>query len=151
TNPSHRLRRTKQGRVAVTIRKDDNDNTLGFAFRDEFAAQNSVEKKPQTAAKPEPEANTKPEQTTGEILDFRPKPAEEFLDRSVDLETLRIPLTRFPGVKRTIPDAELVCRSWQELIAEIAPDPAPVIAEKKHVPYYIAGTLKDAEFVGKTR
>src|SRR5215467_16270503 len=100
----------------MTTRKDDDDkNMSGFAFRDEFAAQNLVEKKPQTIAKPEPEANTKPEQTSGEILDFRPKPAEEFLDRSVDLETLRIPLTRFPAVNRTIPDAELVCDGWQGL------------------------------------
>ena len=34
---------------------------------------------------------------------------------------------------------------WTEFIAEVAPEDAPLIGQKKHVPYYIAGTLKDAE------
>jgi len=113
---------------------------------------------PETKAKPEAETKQSAAEQDlteapheAEVLDFRPKPVEEYLDRNVDLETLQIPLTRFPGVKRTIPDAELVCEGWRELIAEIAPSPAPAIAEKKYVPYYIAGTLKEAEFVGKTR
>src|SRR5262249_52471845 len=119
------------------MRKDGNDDTSGFAFQEEFAAQ-----------KPQPETE---KQSSAEVLDFRSKPAEEYLDRRVDLETLTYPLTRFAGVKQTIPNAELVCTGWRELVAEIAPSPAPVIAEKQHVRYYIAGTLKQAEFIGKTR
>ena len=58
---------------------------------------------------------------------------------------------RFPGVKRVIPEWELVLNGWTEFIAEVAPEAAPLIGQKKHVPYYIAGTLKDAELSDAAR
>ena len=61
-------------------------------------------------------------QHSAEILDFQPKPAHEYFDPTVNLETLPIPLVRFPGFKKTIPDKELVCKGWQEFIAEVAPE-----------------------------
>ena len=74
---------------------------------------------------------------------------EKYLNHTVDLEELPIPLVRFPGLKQTIPDKEVICNGWTEAISEIAPsDLAAVVPEKKDVPYYIGGTLKDAEFVG---
>jgi hypothetical protein len=94
-------------------------------------------------------------QHSAEILDFQPKPAHEYLDPTVNLETLPIPLVRFPGFKKTIPDKELVCKGWQEFIAEVAPEltgvaPNQMIWRKENVPYFIAGTLIEAEFVAKT-
>jgi hypothetical protein len=44
-----------------------------------------------------------------------------------------------------------LCSGRSAFTEEIAPDPAPVIDRKEDVPYYIAGTLREAEFVGKTR
>jgi hypothetical protein len=74
-------------------------------------------------------------------------PAEQYLDPNVDPERLTFPLTRFPGLKRVEPDLEAVCDGWSEFIAEVAPDPAPVIERKEQVPYYIGGTLKEAELI----
>lgn len=78
-------------------------------------------------------------------------PRAHYLDTSIDLETLPIPVARFPGSERPLLEREMICRGLSAFIKEIAPHPAPVIALKRDVPYYIAGTLKVAEFVGKTR
>jgi hypothetical protein len=67
----------------------------------------------------------------------------------VDLERLPIPLARFGGIKVVLPDLEATYLGWSEVIEEVAPDPAPVFQHKDRVPYYIAGTLKDAELVNK--
>jgi hypothetical protein len=70
-----------------------------------------------------------------------------YLDQSVSLENLPMRFTRFPGIKRVLPDREVACSGWSALVEEIAPDPAPVIERKDQVPYYIAGTLKEAELI----
>jgi hypothetical protein len=64
---------------------------------------------------------------------------------------LALPLLRFPGSREGEPEEEKICKGWSGFIAEIAPNPAPVIQQKEQVPYHIAGTLKEAEFVHKTR
>jgi hypothetical protein len=74
-----------------------------------------------------------------------PSPTAKYLDRSVDLESLRIPFARFSGIKRVMPEREAVCLGWTKFVQETAPDPAPVFDRKDMVPYYIAGTLKEAE------
>src|SRR4051812_31634151 len=66
-----------------------------------------------------------------------PSPTAKYLDRSVDLENLRIPFARFPGIKGIVPEREAVCLGWSEIVQEIAPDPAPVFDRKDKVPYYI--------------
>jgi hypothetical protein len=72
-------------------------------------------------------------------------PGAQYLDPSADLETLDIPFARFPGVQMVLPDRETVCQGWSAFVEELAPQPAPVIEQKYHVPYYISGTLKEAE------
>jgi hypothetical protein len=76
-------------------------------------------------------------------------PNSKYLDQSVDLETLRIPITRFPGTRMVLPDREAVFSGWSEFLEEIAPYPAPVFERKDRVPYYIAGTLKEAELINE--
>jgi hypothetical protein len=76
-----------------------------------------------------------------------PSPTAKYLDQSVDLESLRIPFARFPGTKMVVPEQEAICLGRSEFLHEIAPDPAPVIERKDRVPYYIAGTLKEAELL----
>lgn len=72
-----------------------------------------------------------------------------YLDKSINLETLLIPFARFPGLKQVFPDLEAVCGGWSEFLDEVAPQPAPVITSKDKVPYYVAGTLKEAELVNQ--
>ena len=72
-------------------------------------------------------------------------PNAQYLDQSVDLEDLPIPFSRFPGTKMVLPDREAVCSGWSAFVEEVAPDPAPIFQQKDRVPYYIAGTLKEAE------
>jgi hypothetical protein len=72
-------------------------------------------------------------------------PEEQYLDPTVDLETLSIPFARFPGTKRVLPDREDACSGWPAFVEEVAPVSPPVIERKDQVPYYIAGTLKEAE------
>jgi hypothetical protein len=79
----------------------------------------------------------------------RPSPEKQYLDASVDLENLSMPFARFPALKRVVPDRESICPGWSAFVEEIAPDPAPVIERKDQVPYYIAGTLKEAELINK--
>ena len=67
----------------------------------------------------------------------------------MDVATLPIPMVKFPGVKRVVPAREWTCKGLQELADEIAPAPAPIFARKENVPYYIAGSLKDAELTNK--
>jgi hypothetical protein len=71
--------------------------------------------------------------------------ATQYLDQSVDIETLPIPIARFPGLMVVVPQLEIVLIGRSALIQEIAPDTAPVVDRKNRVPYYIAGTLKSAE------
>jgi hypothetical protein len=79
------------------------------------------------------------------FLNPAPSPTAKYLDQSVDLESLRIPFARFPGIRRVVPEREAECPGWSDFVQEIAPDPAPVFDRKDKVPYYIAGTLKEAE------
>jgi hypothetical protein len=67
---------------------------------------------------------------------------EQYLDRSIDLVTLSIPLLMFPKLTRVIPQSETICTGWSAFIDAVAPTPAPVVQEKKDVPYVIAGTQK---------
>src|SRR5215831_5283987 len=90
-----------------------------------------------------------PEQERDNVV--LPFSAKNYLNARVDLKTLSIPLIKFSGLKHTEPEQEFICTGLPELVAEIAPDPTPMIWYKKSVPYYIAGTLKAAEFVGQTR
>jgi hypothetical protein len=76
-----------------------------------------------------------------------PSPTAQYLDQNADLESLCIPYARFPGTKMVLPDREAVCSGWSAFVEEIAPDPAPVIERKEKVPYYIAGTLREAELI----
>jgi hypothetical protein len=81
------------------------------------------------------------------VIFLHPKPSStaKYLDQSVDPESLRIPFVRFSGIKRIVPEREGVCLGWSDFVQETAPDPAPVFDRKDNVPYYIAGTLKEAE------
>ncbi len=74
-----------------------------------------------------------------------PCPTAQYLDQRVDIEALSIPIARFPGLKGVVPQQETICLGWSALLKEIAPDPAPTVELKDKVPYYIAGTLKEAE------
>jgi hypothetical protein len=73
----------------------------------------------------------------------------KYLAPAVDVTTLPVPLVKFSGMKRVVPTGEWTCTGVQELADKIAPTPAPVIARKDEVPYYICGTLKDAELANK--
>jgi Primase C terminal 2 (PriCT-2) len=72
-----------------------------------------------------------------------------YLAPTVDLRSLPIPMVKFPGMKRVIPTREWTCIGLSALADELAPTPAPVIERKDQLPYYIAGTLKDAEITNK--
>ena len=90
--------------------------------------------------------------TQDNVIHLRPaateqSPSAQYLDHGVDLESLSIPYARFPGTKMVLPDREAVCSGWSEFVNEVAPDPAPVIERKEHVPYYIAGSLREAELI----
>jgi hypothetical protein len=74
-----------------------------------------------------------------------PSPAGQYLDQSVDIEAIPIPIARFPGLMGVVPEQETVCLGRTALLREIAPEPAPVVERKDKVAYYIAGTLKEAE------
>jgi Primase C terminal 2 (PriCT-2) len=74
-----------------------------------------------------------------------PSPTAQYLDRSVDIEALPIPIVRFPRLVGVVPEQESVCIGRTALLKEIAPEPAPVVERKDQVRYYIAGTLKEAE------
>ena len=76
-------------------------------------------------------------------------PKNKFIRPNVDAESLQLPLVRFPGLKRVEPEREMLCAGWTAFCKEIAPDPAPVFAQKDRVPYYISGVLQDAEFINK--
>jgi hypothetical protein len=78
-----------------------------------------------------------------------PTDINKYLSPTVDVTTLPIPLVKFPAVKRVVPEREWTCKGLLELADEIAPMPAPVFARKDEVPYYIAGSLKDAELTNK--
>jgi hypothetical protein len=67
---------------------------------------------------------------------------EQYLDRSIDPERLSIPLVVFPRLNRVIPRSETDYVGWSAFIDAVAPTPAPVVQEKKDVPYVIAGTLQ---------
>jgi Primase C terminal 2 (PriCT-2) len=74
---------------------------------------------------------------------------DRYLDRATNLKTLRIPLVKFPGMKLVVPQREWTCNGLQELADEIAPSPAPVFERKDRLPYYIGGTLRDAELANR--
>ena len=76
-----------------------------------------------------------------------PLSSEQYLDRRFDLDSVPIPFVRFRGIKNVIPDYEGSAVGRHAFLREIAPDPAPVIGDKAAVPYFIGGTLKDAELV----
>ena len=76
---------------------------------------------------------------------------EQYLDRSIDLETLSIPLVLFPGLNRVIPQSETDYVGWSAFVDAVAPMPAPVVQEKKDVPYVIAGTLQEAPLSNAAR
>jgi hypothetical protein len=69
---------------------------------------------------------------------------EQYLDGSVDPETLPIPFVVFPRLNRVIPQGETMCPGCSAFINVVAPTPAQVVQEKKDVPYVIAGTLQEA-------
>jgi hypothetical protein len=106
-----------------------------------YVAPNGNGHEQKQKAKPQP-----PSPTPAKVIALRPHAEpSEYLDARVNLETLPLPLTRFPGTKMVLPDHEAVITGWTAFAEEIAPDPAPVIERKDQVPYYIAGTLKEAE------
>jgi hypothetical protein len=76
-----------------------------------------------------------------------PLSSKQYLDRCFDLDSAPIPFVRFAGVKNVVPDYEGCVVGRHAFLREIAPDPAPVIGDKAAVPYFIGGTLKDAELV----
>jgi hypothetical protein len=78
------------------------------------------------------------------IVEQRAPENEQYLDRDVDPETLSIPLVVFPKLNRVIPQSETMYAGWSAYVNAIAPTPAPVVQEKKDVPYVIAGTLQEA-------
>src|SRR5437762_12735701 len=66
-----------------------------------------------------------------------PSPTSQYLDRSVGIEGLPIPLARFSGLMGVVPQQETIFCGISALLQEIAPDPAPVVERKDQVPYYI--------------
>jgi hypothetical protein len=72
-----------------------------------------------------------------------------YLDPKVDVRQLRVPYVRFPGTKMVVPDLEAPSSGWSEFLNEIAPNPAPAIERKDRLPYYIAGTLREAELINE--
>jgi hypothetical protein len=78
-----------------------------------------------------------------------PSPTAQYLDRNADPESLPIPFARFPGIKRVLPDREAVSTGWSAFVEEVAPTLPQVVERKDQVPYYIAGTLKEAELINK--
>ena len=106
----------------------------------ELEPESELESEPERDP-PEPKAEAKSE-SSGSVLEL---PKNKFIDPNVDAETLQLPLVRFPSLLQVVPEREMLCAGWTAFCKEIAPDPAPVIAQKKHVPYLIAGTLKEAE------
>ena len=62
-----------------------------------------------------------------------PSPTAQYLDQSVDIEALPIPIARFPGLKGVVPEQETVCLGRTALLQEIAPEPAPVVERKDQV------------------
>ena len=81
---------------------------------------------------------------TAGVVDQRTAENEQYLDRSVDPEALSIPLIVFPKLNRVIPQRESNYAGWSAFISAVAPTPAPVVVEKKDVPYVIGGTLQEA-------
>jgi hypothetical protein len=77
----------------------------------------------------------------------QPTRPERYLDPTVDMGQLKIPLVRFPGKMQVLPDLEKVYFGVTAFAQEVAPDPTPIIEDKDRVPYYIAGTLRDAELI----
>jgi hypothetical protein len=138
--------------------QNTNDGSKPGVFQAFFAKQtdspNPAPVETNDPAKPKPAAPSAPA-----TVHHFPATMEAYLDRTVDISTLLIPLTRLPGKLRTRPDQEFICKGFAAFVAEIAPVPAPVIApvpapviaDKDHVPYYMALTLKAAEFINKTR
>src|SRR6476660_5567028 len=59
---------------------------------------------------PHPEAS----QQRGSVLLF---PVKKYLDPGVNIKTMPLPLVRFPGVKRVIPEWEKACNGWMEFCA----------------------------------
>jgi hypothetical protein len=79
-----------------------------------------------------------------ELAERRVAETEQYLDRSVNPQTLSIPLVVFSKLNRVIPQSETICAGWSAFIDAVAPTPARVVQEKKDVPYVIAGTLQEA-------
>lgn len=67
-------------------------------------------------------------------VELRVAGSEQYLDRSVDIERLLLPLVVFPKLTRVIPQSDTAHPGWSAFIDAIAPTPAPVVVEKKDVP-----------------
>jgi hypothetical protein len=104
--------------------------------RDDIAAPPAQSQPALDAGVAAPEQHLEAEQQVAE--------SELYLDRSIDPERLSIPLAFFPGLYKVIPTCETTCAGWSAFIDAIAPTLAPVVVEKKDVPYVIAGTLQEA-------
>jgi hypothetical protein len=137
---------TPNGKITMPIQ---NDGSKPGVFQELFERQSD---KPKPSGSAEPVETSDPVKLEGpaSVHQF-PSTMEIFLDRTVDINTLPLPLTRLPGKLRTRPDQELIYEGFAAFVAEIAPPMAPVIADKNYVPYYMAMLLKAAEFIGKTR
>jgi predicted P-loop ATPase len=98
-----------------------------------------------------PQENEQPGATIDQPARTNEQTAEQYLDRSVDLETLSIPLVQFPGLYKVLPTHEITLGGWSVFLANVAPTPAPIIKEKSDVPYIIAGTLQEAELSKKAQ
>ena len=160
-NQAHTLivsSRFKDG-PAAAFRGHETDESLADGYTTEELAERDLADDewgniipfPKTAdvATPTPE-DTAAESERAPVPPSEPSPIEKYLDRTTDTEALRISLVRFPALNKTIPDHEFVCSGWLEAVNKLAPDPAPVIKLKEHVPYFMACTLREADFVGKT-
>ena len=85
-----------------------------------------------------------PQQHKQPAVEQRAAENEQYLDRSVDPETLSIPLVLFPRLNRVIPQSETDYLGWSAFIDAVAPTPAPVVQNKKDVHYVITGKLQEA-------
>ena len=90
----------------------------------------------------ESQRSRKPRQTSENVSKL---PQNKFIRPNVDAESLQLPLVRFPGLKRVDTRVGKPCAGWTAFCKEIAPTPHQCIAQKDRVPYFIAGTLKEAE------
>ena len=122
---------------------DDEENDGGWEPQHDTPAADDIAASP--AHYGAAEDDIAPQQDLGPgIAEQRAAENEQYLDRSVDPETLSIPLVVFPSLYKVIPTRESACAGWSAFIDAIAPKTPLIAKQKPDVPYVIAGPLQEA-------